>query len=38
LWGTRLKKFGDKFSVSVMEVELLGSGLRTKITVEEINE
>lgn len=38
LWGTRLKKFNGKYSVSVMEVENLGSGLRTKITVEEINE
>lgn len=34
LWGTRLKKFGDRWMANVMEVETLGSGHRTKITVE----
>lgn len=36
LWGTRLKKFGDRWMANVMEVETLGSGHRTKITVEEV--
>lgn len=36
LWGTRLKKFGDRWMANVMEVETLGSGHRTKITVEEM--
>lgn len=36
LWGTRLKKFGDRWVANVMEVETLGSGHRTKITVEEL--
>ena len=36
LWGTRLKKFGERWMANVMEVETLGSGHRTKITVEEL--
>ena len=36
LWGTRIKKFGDRWMANVMEVETLGSGHRTKITVEEV--
>lgn len=36
LWGTRIKKFGDRWMANVMEVETLGSGHRTKITVEEM--
>ena len=36
LWGTRLKKFGERWMVNVMEVETIGSGHRTKITVEEL--
>ena len=36
LWGTRIKKFGDRWATNVMEVETLGSGHRTKITVEEM--
>lgn len=36
LWGTRLKKFGERWAPSVMEVEIVGSGLRTKITIEEL--
>ena len=36
LWGTRIKKFGDRGMANVMEVETLGSGHRTKITVEEL--
>lgn len=36
LWGTRIKKFGDRWIANVMEVETLGSGHRTKITVEEL--
>ena len=36
LWGTRLKKFGDRWMANVMEVETLGSGHRTKITVEKL--
>ena len=36
LWGTRIKKFGDRWVPNVMEVETLGSGHRTKITVEEV--
>jgi len=35
LWGTRLKKFGDRWVPNVLEVETLGSGHRTRITVEE---
>ena len=34
LWGTRLKKFGERWMANVLEVETLGSGHRTKITVE----
>ncbi len=36
MWGTRIKKFGDRWMANVMEVETLGSGHRTKITVEEL--
>jgi len=36
LWGTRIKKFGDRWMANVLEVETLGSGHRTKITVEEL--
>ena len=36
LWGTRIKKFGDRWMANVMEVETLGSGHRTKITVEDL--
>ena len=35
-WGTQLKKFGDRWMANVMEVETIGSGHRTKITVEEL--
>lgn len=34
LWGTRIKKFGDRWMANVLEVETVGSGHRTKITVE----
>lgn len=36
LWGTRIKKFGNRWMANVMEVETIGSGHRTKITVEEL--
>lgn len=36
LWGTRIKKFGERWMANVMEVETLGSGHRTKITVEDL--
>lgn len=36
LWGTRIKKFGDRWMANVMEVETLGSGHRTKITVKSL--
>ena len=36
LWGTRIKKFGDRWMANVLEVETLGSGHRTKITVEKM--
>jgi len=36
LWGTRIRKFGDRWMANVMEVETLGSGHRTKITVENL--
>ena len=36
LWGTRLKKFDDRWVASQLEVETLGSGHRTKITVEKL--
>jgi hypothetical protein len=36
LWGTRIKKFGDRWMANVMEVETIGSGHRTKITVEDL--
>ena len=38
LWGTRVKKFGERWMVSVLEVETLGSRHRTKITVETLTE
>ena len=36
LWGTRIRKFGDRWAPSQLEVETLGSGHRTKITVEKM--
>lgn len=36
LWGTWLKKFGNRWMANVMEVETTGSGHRTKITVENL--
>ena len=36
LWGTRIRKFGTRWMANVMEVETVGSGHRTKITVEEL--
>jgi len=36
LWGTRIKKFDDRWMANVMEVETTGSGHRTKITVEKM--
>ena len=38
LWGTRIKKFGERWMANVLEVETLGSGHRTKITVEEMKQ
>ena len=34
LWGTRIRKFGERWMANVLEVETIGSGRRTKITVE----
>lgn len=36
LWGRRIKKFGERWMANEMEVETVGSGHRTKITVEEL--
>ena len=36
LWGTRIRKFDDRWMANVLEVETVGSGHRTKITVEEM--
>ena len=36
LWGTRLRKFGDRWMANVLEVETMVSGHRTKITVEKL--
>jgi len=36
LWGTRIRKFGERWAPNVLEVETLGSGHRTKITVEKL--
>lgn len=36
LWGTRIRKFGDRWMANVLEVETIGSGHRTKITVEKL--
>ena len=36
MWGTRVKKFGERWMANVMEVETIGSGHRTKIKVEEL--
>ena len=36
LWGPRIKKFGNRWMANVLEVETVGSGHRTKITVEEL--
>ena len=36
LWGTRLKKFGERWMANVLEVEGEGSAHRTKITVEKL--
>ena len=38
LWGTRVKKFDERWMVSVLEVETLGSRHRTKITVESLED
>lgn len=38
LWGTRVKKFGERWMANVMEVETVGSGHRTKITVEKLDD
>jgi len=38
LWGTRVKKFGERWMANVLETETLGSGRRTKITVEALKE
>lgn len=39
LWGTRVKKFdGERWMVSVLEVETIGSRHRTKITVDSLRE
>lgn len=38
LWGTRVKKFDNRWMASVLEVETLGSRHRTKITVDELRE
>jgi hypothetical protein len=38
LWGTRVKKFGERWMANVLEVETLGSGHRTKITVDSLKE
>ena len=36
LWGARIRKCGERWMANVLEVETLGSGHRTKITVEEL--
>ena len=36
LWGTRIRNFGERWMANVLEVETVGSGHRTKITVEEL--
>ena len=36
LWGTRIRKFGERWMANVLEVETIGSGHRTRITVEEM--
>ena len=38
LWGTRVKKFDNRWMASVLEVEKLGTRRRTKITVEQVRE
>ena len=38
LWGTRVKKFDGRWMANVLETETLGSGRRTKITVDDLKE
>jgi len=38
LWGTRVKRFNGRWMASVLEVETLGSGHRTKIVVDDLIE
>lgn len=38
IWGTRVKKFGERWMANVLETETLGSGRRTKITVDALRE
>ena len=38
LWGTRVKKFDERWMANVLETETLGSGRRTKITVDGLKE
>ena len=38
LWGTRVKKFDGRWMANVLGTETLGSGRRTKITVEGLKE
>ena len=38
LWGTRVKKFDGRWMANVLETETVGSGRRTKITVDALKE
>lgn len=38
LWGTRVKRFDGRWMANVLETETLGSGRRTKITVDGLRE
>ena len=37
LWGTRVRKFGERWMANVLEVETLGTHHRTKILVDELS-
>ena len=38
LWGTRIKKFGERWMANILEVETLGTHHRTKIIVNSLRE
>ena len=38
MWVQRVKKTGDRWMIRDMEIESLGSGHRTRLTVDDVSE